>query len=97
MVQRELVELARNGDREAFSALAASVVEANASTINVDLRISVAPFSPCWWVCCVAALICDWVARCQRFLIGIKSELEKLLQCHRFCESFALAFDAGGR
>jgi hypothetical protein len=27
MVQRELVELARNGDRESFSALAASVVD----------------------------------------------------------------------
>ena len=27
MVQRQLVELARSGDREAFSALAASVVD----------------------------------------------------------------------
>ncbi|HLE59725.1 MAG TPA: sigma-70 family RNA polymerase sigma factor [Candidatus Limnocylindria bacterium] len=38
MVQRELVELARNGDREAFSALAASVVDRLYATAMLILR-----------------------------------------------------------
>jgi RNA polymerase sigma-70 factor (ECF subfamily) len=38
MVQRELVELARNGDREAFSALAASVVDRLYATAVLILR-----------------------------------------------------------
>jgi RNA polymerase sigma-70 factor (ECF subfamily) len=38
MVQRELVELARNGDRDAFSALAASVVDRLYATAVLILR-----------------------------------------------------------
>jgi len=38
MVQRELVELARSGDREAFSALAASVVDRLYATAMLILR-----------------------------------------------------------
>ena len=38
MVQRELVELARSGDREAFSALAASVVDRLYATAVLILR-----------------------------------------------------------
>lgn len=38
MAQRELVELARNGDREAFSALAASVVDRLYATAVLILR-----------------------------------------------------------
>jgi RNA polymerase sigma-70 factor (ECF subfamily) len=38
MVQRELVELARNGDREAFSALAASVIDRLYATAVLILR-----------------------------------------------------------
>jgi RNA polymerase sigma-70 factor (ECF subfamily) len=38
VVQRELVELARNGDREAFSALAASVVDRLYATAVLILR-----------------------------------------------------------
>ncbi len=38
MVQRELVELARNGDRDAFSALAASVIDRLYATAMLILR-----------------------------------------------------------